>query len=130
MSFMRTCDAVTNAFIRLFKKSKILSLTDLDFLYGMASRKYYANCLLYSQKPCDQLFYSVERDQYGRMWALYGPEHTKDMKDKLFVWVASQKEYDITRLADYPPGYIYLGDSKEAPSALSGMSTVFKIRVD
>lgn len=127
---MKIYDAITNVFIRISKKSKILSLTDIEFLYGMASYKYYANCLLHSQKPCYQQFRAVEKDQYGRTWHLYGPEHSKRTGDDLFVWVASAKQYDTAKIADYPPGYVYQCFPHEAPAALSGMPTVLKVRVD
>lgn len=127
---MKVYDAITNVFIRLSKKSKILSIDDIDFLYGMVSYKYYSNCLLYSQKPCYQQFISIEKDNYGRSWHVCGPEHSKGLDNNLFVWVGSTKLYDTTQINNYPPGYVYQCQPDDIPIALLEMPTVLKIRVE
>jgi len=127
---MKVVDSLTNIFRRLSKKSKILSLTDIEFLYGLATYTYYANCLLYSQKPCYIEFVSIEKDIYGRTWHLHGPTSTKGMGEGLYIWVGSSKQFDTTQIDNYPPGYVYIPEPDQIPSELAEMNTILKIRVD
>lgn len=126
---MKLYDSFTNIFRRLSKKSKTLSLDDIDYLYGIVNYKYYANCLLYSQKPCYIQFVAIEKDLYGRTWHINGPWLSKEPGEGLYMWVGSSKQFDTTQIQNYPSGYVYESDLDQAPPGLSEMATVIKIRL-